>query len=85
MKTDGVQCVMTTGEERMLWSSAVSWDSLEVPHWNSLPEALMTIGIIGWTMLGAGAKIKVDSNTCNESRKIQPVCLTFVTSISWSM
>ena len=67
MKTDGVQCVMTAGEERMPRLSAVSWDSLEVPHSNNLPE---TIIFIGWTMSDAGARIRVDSNNYNDFREI---------------
>ena len=68
MKTDGVWYVMTTGEERMPRLSAVSWDSPEGPHWKVLPKTFLFF--IGWTMSGAGAWIRVDSNNYNDFREI---------------
>ena len=59
MATDGVRYVMTSGEERMLRLSAVSWDSSEVQLCVSLVGALV---LYGWMMSSAGEKIGVYRN-----------------------
>ena len=57
--TNGVWCVATTGEERMLQLSAVSWDSPAVPHWKT-SASVPTFIVIGWAMSGASETIGVD-------------------------